>query len=125
MRRGALYGRYSTDLQNEQSVEDQFRLCRKFTEQHGIEIVRTFDDRGISGATIAARPGVRELMKAAERKEFDCIVVESLSRLSRCPRRVTHPRRLFRARERRRLHPRTSATASRAPTLDPERRTPS
>jgi site-specific DNA recombinase len=86
MRRGALYGRYSTDLQNEQSVEDQFRLCRKFTEQHGIEIVRTFDDKGISGATIAARPGVRELMKAAERKEFDCIVVESLSRLSRSMR---------------------------------------
>ncbi|GEO16067.1 recombinase family protein [Microvirga aerophila] len=86
MKRGVLYGRYSTDLQNEESVDDQFRLCRKFVSGKGIEIVGTYEDRGISGATIAARLGVQKLMKAAERKEFEYLIVESLSRLSRAMR---------------------------------------
>jgi site-specific DNA recombinase len=86
MKRGVIYGRYSTDLQNDASIEDQFRLCRKFINGKGIHIVGTYDDRGISGATIAARSGIKNLLTAAERKEFDCVVVESLSRLSRSMR---------------------------------------
>jgi site-specific DNA recombinase len=86
MKRGALYGRFSTNFQNDESVEDQFRLCRKFINDKGIEIAATYEDRGISGATIAARSGIQKLLDAAEKKEFDCIVVESLSRLSRSMR---------------------------------------
>jgi site-specific DNA recombinase len=86
MKRGALYGRYSTDLQNEQSVDDQFRLCQRFTDSNGIDVIGTYEDRGISGATIAARPGVQKLLADAEKKKFEYIVVESLSRLSRSMR---------------------------------------
>ncbi len=86
MERSVLYGRVSTDLQNEESVEDQFRLCRKFINDKGMKIIKTYEDRAISGATIAARPGIQELLKGAERKEFDYVIVESLSRLSRSMR---------------------------------------
>ncbi|WP_370644835.1 recombinase family protein [Microvirga sp. ACRRW] len=86
MKRGVLYGRFSTNYQHDESVEDQFRLCRKFINDKGIDVVNTYEDRGISGATIAARPGIQKLLKAAENKEFDYIVVESLSRLSRSMR---------------------------------------
>lgn len=46
MLRVALYARYSSDLQNPQSIDDQFRLCRQLAERQD----------GRSLATIATRP---------------------------------------------------------------------
>lgn len=83
MRRAALYGRYSTDLQSERSISDQFTICRKFAEAQNAEVVVTYEDKGISGATIAARPDIQRLIAAAERKEFDWVIVEHPDRLSR------------------------------------------
>ena len=86
MKRAVFYGRVSTDLQDERSVDDQYRVVRKFTDLNDIVVIRRFEDRGISGATIAARPGIQALLRAAENREFDCVVVEALSRLSRSMR---------------------------------------
>jgi site-specific DNA recombinase len=54
--RAGLYARYSTDLQSEASVEDQFRVCERLAEREGFEIVARFSDAAISGGT-ADRPG--------------------------------------------------------------------
>ncbi|WP_114689458.1 recombinase family protein [Polynucleobacter necessarius] len=45
-------------------------------------IVHHFEDRAISGAS-KDRPGFREMLKAAQSKEFDVLLVDDLSRLSR------------------------------------------
>ncbi len=37
--RAAIYARYSTDLQNPASIEDQVRVCRADIERRGWEIV--------------------------------------------------------------------------------------
>jgi len=80
--RAAIYARYSTNRQNEASIEDQVRSARKLCEREGFKVVATFSDAAISGGT-AKRPGYQSLLAAARRKEFDVVVAESSSRLWR------------------------------------------
>ncbi|WP_184277316.1 recombinase family protein [Brevundimonas vesicularis] len=42
-----------------------------------------FTDPGISGATLANRPGVQSLFRKAKRGGFDVVMTEALDRLSR------------------------------------------
>lgn len=54
--RVALYARYSSDRQSENSIEDQLRICRERVEREGWQLVRSYQDAAISGST-ADRPG--------------------------------------------------------------------
>ncbi len=81
--RVALYARYSSDLQNERSAEDQFAALRRAAAGRGLQVVAEFDDRGVSGAAVATRPGVQALMRAAAAGSFDLVLTEALDRLSR------------------------------------------
>lgn len=83
MKRAAIYARYSTDLQNDQSVEDQFRLCKTHACRIGAEVVAEFSDRAKSGASMFGRPSLSALMQAAERGEFDILISEAPDRISR------------------------------------------
>ncbi|PST20096.1 recombinase family protein [Rhizobium sp. JAB6] len=83
MKRAALYGRYSTDLQNDRSVEDQFRLCHEYSARLDAAVVKQFSDRAKSGASMFGRQGLADLMTAAERGEFDILVTEHADRVSR------------------------------------------
>jgi site-specific DNA recombinase len=79
--RAVVYARYSTDLQNDQSIEDQIRICRQHIEKSGWKYVVTYHDRGISGAS-KLRPGYQSLLADARQKQFDVVVAEALDRLS-------------------------------------------
>ncbi|MFC2252457.1 recombinase family protein [Labrys portucalensis] len=81
--RGAIYARYSSDLQNDRSVEDQIALCRAFADRNDISIAQTFHDRARSGASVFGREGLLSLIETARSNVFDVIVVEALDRLSR------------------------------------------
>jgi len=81
--RAVLYARYSTDLQNERSVDDQFALCREFAARNGIEVVDTYEDKEKSSATLFDRHGLIRLMQDAPSGRFNCVIVEHLDRLSR------------------------------------------
>ncbi|MCC7200958.1 MAG: recombinase family protein [Gammaproteobacteria bacterium] len=78
----AIYTRYSSDRQREASTEDQARNCRARIEAEGWTLAHHYRDEAMSGS-ITARPGYQALLAAAERREFDVIVVDDLSRLSR------------------------------------------
>ena len=80
--RVALYGRYSTDLQNPRSVEDQEHDCRRLVERQGWTVVAHYSDAAVSGTTMF-RPGIQALVAAAARREFDVVLAEALDRLSR------------------------------------------
>jgi DNA invertase Pin-like site-specific DNA recombinase len=84
--RVALYGRYSSDLQNPKSVEDQFHICGEYSErQPNWKIVATFRDEEISGESLLLRPGIQQLIDAALRGEFDVVLAEAIDRISRDP----------------------------------------
>ncbi|WP_246501954.1 recombinase family protein [Mesorhizobium caraganae] len=83
MSRAAIYARFSTDLQNERSIDDQLALCRAYAEREGLNIVAAFDDRARSGGSVLGRDGLLHLMDRAREHEFDVLVVEALDRLSR------------------------------------------
>jgi DNA invertase Pin-like site-specific DNA recombinase len=83
MQRAAIYARFSTDLQNERSIDDQAALCRKYAESQDLTIVATFEDRARSGGSILGRDGLFQLMEQARAGAFEVIVVEALDRLSR------------------------------------------
>ncbi len=80
--RAVIYARYSTDLQSASSIDDQVRLCRERLERDGHELVRVYNDRAVSGATLV-RPGIQLLMQDATRGEFDVVYAEALDRISR------------------------------------------
>jgi site-specific DNA recombinase len=80
--RCALYARFSTELQNQESISDQFRQCERVAKIQGLEIVSRFEDRGISGGT-SERPGYQALLTAARVSAFEVIVCEDISRVWR------------------------------------------
>jgi site-specific DNA recombinase len=87
--RVCLYARYSTDLQNDKSNEDQLRELMEFlprlAQMLGVElvVVLTKDDAAKSGATIFQRAGLRDVRRAAAEGAFDLLVTETPSRLAR------------------------------------------
>ena len=80
--RVAIYSRFSSDLQRAESIEDQERVCRAVAERHGWEIIQTFSDRAMSGAS-AFRPRYQDMLQAAQAGKFEVLIAESLDRLSR------------------------------------------
>ncbi len=82
MMRVAFYGRYSSDLQSDTSIEDQLRLCKTYVEEKGWKLVQSYTDHAVSGASMM-RPGVQMLMQDAAAGKFDVIMTEALDRLSR------------------------------------------
>jgi site-specific DNA recombinase len=80
--RCAIYARISTDMQREESIEDQFRECERLAKAQGFEVVARFQDIGISGGT-TSRPGYQALLTAARADQFEVIVTEDISRLWR------------------------------------------
>ena len=44
-KRSVIYARYSTDLQNERSIEDQVALCQAYAARESLNVVEVFEDR--------------------------------------------------------------------------------
>ena len=83
MARVAIYARYSSDLQNPRSIEDQEALCRRWCEREGHGVVATFSDAALSGASIHGRAGLKSMIAGAVERQFDVVVVESFDRVAR------------------------------------------
>jgi site-specific DNA recombinase len=83
MKRAAIYARFSTDLQNERSIEDQIALCRDYTSREGMNVVEVYEDKARSGGSVMGRGGLLPLLDEARDQSFDVVVVEALDRLSR------------------------------------------
>jgi len=82
--KAAIYARYSSENQSEKSIDDQIRVCKNYCKEHDIVVSdqNIYVDEALSGSLLT-RPGLQALEKAAENKEFEAVVVDDLSRLSR------------------------------------------
>jgi DNA invertase Pin-like site-specific DNA recombinase len=83
MKKAVIYARFSIDLQNERSIEDQVALCRSYASREGLDIVEVHEDRARSGGSIMGRAGLIRLLDQARERSFDVVIVEALDRLSR------------------------------------------
>ena len=83
MTRVALYARYSSDNQSVASIEDQFRICHEHAAREKWNVVGTYHDAAISGASVNLRPGVQALLQDAQRGRFEIVLAEALDRVSR------------------------------------------
>src|SRR3546814_12920132 len=83
MIRAALYARYSSDQQSSASIADQQRICRERAEREGWQLVGSFEDAAISGASMILRPGIQKLLADAQAGKFDIVLSEALDRVSR------------------------------------------
>jgi site-specific DNA recombinase len=83
MTRYAIYARYSSDVQNESSIEDQITICRRFADTRGWEETGTFADAATSGSAMANRPGILAALRAIEAGKFDVLLAEDEDRVAR------------------------------------------
>ena len=81
--RAAIYARYSSENQNERSIDDQVRLCRAYAEKLGAEVVGVYADYAISGSSLKNRPEANRLLNDARNRAFEIVIAEALDRLSR------------------------------------------
>ena len=82
MKKCVFYGRYSSVMQNEQSIEGQLHVCRQYAQQNGLEIIGEYIDRAFSGTT-DKRPEFQRMMNDSEKGEFETVLVYKLDRFAR------------------------------------------
>ena len=80
--RVAIYTRYSSDLSRDASIDDQLHRCHTHATASDWQVVGTFADRALSGATLL-RPGYQDMMQAVRTGGIDVVLAEALDRLSR------------------------------------------
>ncbi len=80
--RAVIYARYSSDLQREESIEDQVEVCKRYARAQGWRLVNTYSDAALSGAS-RYRPSYQSLIADARKSQFDIVVCEAVDRLGR------------------------------------------
>ncbi len=86
----AIYARYSSDIQNPSSVDDQVALCRDLAADHfsaDPANLMIYSDAAISGATME-RPGLARLLADAKQRKLGLVVAEGIDRISRSMRDI-------------------------------------
>ena len=78
-----LYARYSTDRQDEVSIETQVDLGKTFNDDRGWNLIEVFSDAAVSGTSFKSRPGIQALLKRCARGDIDIVLCVTLDRISR------------------------------------------
>ena len=81
---GVIYARFSAGPnQTHKSIEGQMRDCKAYAEQKDIKIINTYIDEHISGKDFDGRVAFQQMMRDAQKKLFDCVIVWKVDRLGR------------------------------------------
>jgi len=80
----AIYARYSSEMQNEMTLESQERVCRQKVATNGGRIVAVYTDTAKTGWSLE-RPGFMDMCRDAECGKFDAVIMWKFDRLARDP----------------------------------------
>ena len=80
----AIYSRFSTDAQDATSITGQVANCEDLAAQNGWTVVKGYSDEAESGSD-DTRPGYQALLADSEAGDFDGILIDETSRLTRRP----------------------------------------
>ena len=78
----ALYARYSSHNQREESIEAQIRACEEYAKRKNLQIVKQYTDSAKSG-TNSDREGFLQMIEDSAKGQFKYLVVHKLDRFSR------------------------------------------
>ncbi|WBH17052.1 recombinase family protein [Sphingomonas radiodurans] len=84
--RTVIYARFSSQLQNSRSIDDQIAVCRERADREGWPVLEIFTDYAISGAagiSEAQRPGLAALLSRVEAGGVDQVLTEATDRIAR------------------------------------------
>lgn len=80
--KAVIYARFSSDKQNEASIEGQLRECMQYAEFNGIQVIGNYIDRAMSAKT-DHRPEFQHMIKDSYKNLFDVVLVWKLDRFAR------------------------------------------
>ena len=80
--RAALYARFSSDNQREESIDAQLRAMREYCQRNKVVIACEYCDHAKS-ATTDDRPEFQKMIRESKNCEFDIVIVHKLDRFSR------------------------------------------
>src|SRR5438132_7628465 len=80
----AIYARYSSDNQRPESIDDQISACQELATARGYALRPThIDEDEAKSGVLGDRAGLEALLTAARAQQFQAVLVDDLSRLSR------------------------------------------
>ena len=80
-----IYARYSSDKQDQDSIEAQRRACMSYAESHGFTIAGEYIDEAISGkgSKTLSRSSYQRMLRDSEKGIFDTILIHKYDRVAR------------------------------------------
>ncbi len=78
----AIYARYSSENQSEESITAQLRACEEYARRNGDCVVAKYIDRAMS-ARSDRRPEFQRMIADSSKHVFDAVIVHKLDRFSR------------------------------------------
>lgn len=83
MKLAVVYARYSSERQNEQSIDGQLRICNQYAQDNGLMIVDTYIDRAMTG-TNDNRAAFQQMLADCEKPvPWDIVLVYAIDRFGR------------------------------------------
>ena len=80
--KAVIYARYSSHSQREESIEGQLRVCYDYAAREGIQVLKEYADKAISGTT-DDRPAFQQMIRESSSHAFDVVLVYSVDRFAR------------------------------------------
>jgi len=94
MIRAAIYARYSSDNQREESIMAQVRAAKEYCKKKDYTIVREFTDEAFTART-DNRPAFQRMITDAQNDVFDVLIVHKIDRFARDRYDDAHYKRLL------------------------------
>ena len=82
MKTAFAYGRYSSDRQNEESIEAQLRAIEIYARKNDIEIIKIYTDEAKTG-TNDERPGFQQMISELNEYKPDLVLTHKMDRFAR------------------------------------------
>lgn len=76
LKKAVFYGRYSSHLQHETSIEAQRDIVTRYALNNGYEIIAEYIDRAKSGTTTARRDRFNQMILDSRNGEFQYVITK-------------------------------------------------
>lgn len=77
-----IYARYSSQKQNDESIEQQVEVCQEYASKHNLKVTNIYADRAVTG-TDDKREQFQQMIQDAEQGAFGTIIAYKSNRISR------------------------------------------